>query len=118
MEDCTTYSDRTELDEQRQQLDLLDEPKELSRMKQTNPHQSASTESAVVDGEDCTKCDETPDPPVGDGVPEGVDNSDPDYVEERFRVDRRKLEQLIQGMSLGSLCIHNIPLGSTCMRLG
>lgn len=96
MEDCTTHSNRTELDEQRQQLDLLEEPKEISRMKQTNPHQSTSAESAVVDGEDCMKCDETPDPPVGDGVPEGVDDSDPDYVEERFRVDRRKLEQLIQ----------------------
>lgn len=118
MEDCTTYSDRTELDEQRQKLDLLDEPKELSRMKPTNPHQSTWTESAVVDGEDCMKCDETPDPPVGDGVPEGVDNSDPDYVEERFRVDRRKLEQLIQGLSPGLLYTYNIPLGSMCMRLG
>lgn len=53
--------------------------------------------------------DETPpSPPLpGDDVaPDAVDDGgvdvirDPDYAEERFRVDRRKLEQLIQGWSV------------------
>ncbi len=31
------------------------------------------------------------------GDPECVQDMDPDYIEERFRVDRRKLEQMLQG---------------------
>ena len=32
------------------------------------------------------------------GDPEDIQDRDPDYMEERFRVDRRKLEQMLQGM--------------------
>lgn len=95
---------RRTVDEQRETLDFIGNSRDFDRLEmKQNVRESVSTEDV-----DAAKCDETstPLPPHARGdddvAPDDVEEEetdktkDPDYVEERFRVDRRKLEQLIQ----------------------
>lgn len=96
---------RRTVDEQREQLDFIGNSRDFDRLEmKQNVGESVPTEDV-----DAAKCDETstPLPPHARGdddvAPDEAEEEeetdkamDPDYVEERFRVDRRKLEQLIQ----------------------
>ena len=73
-------------------------------MKQSEPAPSSATDydeqrSTAAYERPSSPHDETP-PCYDDGVEANELCRDPDYAEERFRVDRRKLEQLIQGRYL------------------
>lgn len=101
METNAEDDSRRTVDEQRQKLDFIGNSRDFDRLEmKQNVRESVPTEDANT-----AKCDETPTPHArgdDDVAPDAVEEDetdktkDPDYVEERFRVDRRKLEQLIQ----------------------